>query len=164
MEDLVISGTIGFIIIILLIIMAILWFFLPFAIFGTKNRLDKTISLLKQVSSQLEKICILLDPEDEKSALHTKYLQRKEAEALAEDMRKKKEKWVIEETLRKQKEDEKQKHIVKKKGEKELKKLEKLSKKQGTFTCPHCNQLLIIKDLRSGLEHKCPSCNGVFEI
>ena len=35
------AGTVGIVVILFLVILAILWFVLPFAIFGTKARLDQ---------------------------------------------------------------------------------------------------------------------------
>ena len=41
-----------------LIVTAVLWFFLPFAVFGIKNRLDEGNSHLKKISSDLAKLGI----------------------------------------------------------------------------------------------------------
>ena len=39
-----------------LLFLAILWICLPFAVFGTKDRLDKLISETKKTNSKLEKL------------------------------------------------------------------------------------------------------------
>tara|TARA_B100000780_G_C20901905_1_gene359011 strand:- start:325 stop:552 length:228 start_codon:yes stop_codon:yes gene_type:complete len=41
-----------------LIVTAVLWFFLPFAVFGIKNRLDEGNLHLKKISSDLAKLGI----------------------------------------------------------------------------------------------------------
>lgn len=54
------GGTIGFIVILFLLILAVLWFFLPFAIFGTKEKLDNikaeienTNKILRVIANEL---------------------------------------------------------------------------------------------------------------
>jgi hypothetical protein len=47
------TGTFGIILIIFLIILGILWFILPFAVFGIKRKLDTMIKLLKEIKDKL---------------------------------------------------------------------------------------------------------------
>ena len=49
-------GLFGFIVAISLVVLAVLWFVLPFAVFGTKQRLDRLISSTKAVGEALEGI------------------------------------------------------------------------------------------------------------
>lgn len=46
----------GFIVVVFLIILAILWFFLPFAIFGTKDLIEQQIKESKETNSLLKQI------------------------------------------------------------------------------------------------------------
>jgi uncharacterized membrane protein len=48
------GGVFGLIVVIFLIVLAILWFCLPFAIFGTKRRLDEQTKLLKEILAELK--------------------------------------------------------------------------------------------------------------
>lgn len=50
------SGTLGIVIMLVVFIAVILWFFLPFAIFGTKARIDELIQINKKTSVLLESI------------------------------------------------------------------------------------------------------------
>ncbi len=49
-------GGFGVLIILFLVVLAILWFLLPFAIFGTKDKLDALISETKKINQELEKL------------------------------------------------------------------------------------------------------------
>ena len=46
-------GSFTVIIVLFLIVLAILWFLLPFAIFGTKNKLDQLIHEAKKTNQEL---------------------------------------------------------------------------------------------------------------
>ena len=48
------SGGFGLIVVIFLVVLAILWFCLPFAIFGTKPRLDEQTKLLREILAELK--------------------------------------------------------------------------------------------------------------
>jgi hypothetical protein len=54
MQQDILSGTFGIVIIVFLIVLFLLWFFLPFAVFGIKGRLDQLIQQNKQVISLLQ--------------------------------------------------------------------------------------------------------------
>ena len=58
MEELV--GFTGFVVIIILflVVLAILWFLLPFAVFGIKDKLNKQIMILESIRMELKKIQI----------------------------------------------------------------------------------------------------------
>lgn len=47
------TGEFGAIIVLLSVIMAVLWFCLPFAVFGIKARLDKSIQLQREIVTLL---------------------------------------------------------------------------------------------------------------
>ena len=47
--------------VIFLIVLAILWFFLPFAIFGTKDRLDRLIAATEQTNRELARLKIMFE-------------------------------------------------------------------------------------------------------
>ncbi len=49
-------GLFGFAVAICLVVLAVLWFILPFAVFGTKQRLDRLISSTNAVVETLEGI------------------------------------------------------------------------------------------------------------
>jgi hypothetical protein len=49
MEPNILSGTFGIVIILFLFVLLILWFLLPFAVFGIKGRLDQLIDQNKQI-------------------------------------------------------------------------------------------------------------------
>ena len=51
-------GMFGFVGVLFLIVTAVLWFFLPFAVFGVKDRLDNGNAELKKIRIQLEKLNI----------------------------------------------------------------------------------------------------------
>lgn len=55
----------GFIVVVFLIILAILWFFLPFAIFGTKDLIEQQIKETKETNVLLKK---LLESKEKSSA------------------------------------------------------------------------------------------------
>ncbi len=46
----------GVVIMLFLVVLVILWFLLPFAIFGTKDKLDTLISETKETNQELKKI------------------------------------------------------------------------------------------------------------
>jgi hypothetical protein len=48
------GGVFGLIVAIFLVVLAILWFCLPFAIFGTKPRLDEQTKLLREILAELK--------------------------------------------------------------------------------------------------------------
>ena len=50
------SGTLGMFIILFLVFLAILWFLLPFAVFGIKDRLDDLISEIKKTNSEVKNL------------------------------------------------------------------------------------------------------------
>ena len=54
MQQDMLSGTFGTVIIIFLMVLFLLWFFLPFAVFGIKGRLDQLIQQNKQLISLLQ--------------------------------------------------------------------------------------------------------------
>jgi len=56
MEQNLFSGTLGLIIMAIMLVAAILWFFLPFAVFGTKPKIDELIQINKKTSALLESI------------------------------------------------------------------------------------------------------------
>ncbi len=43
-----------------LLVLAILWFFLPFAIFGTKDKLNELIAETKKTNEELEKLRVAI--------------------------------------------------------------------------------------------------------
>jgi hypothetical protein len=49
-------GGIYVFVVLFLVVLAILWFFLPFAIFGTKSKLDALILEMKKTNTELEKL------------------------------------------------------------------------------------------------------------
>ena len=49
-------GGMYILVVLFLIVLAILWFILPFAIFGTKGKLDELIRETRRTNSQLEKL------------------------------------------------------------------------------------------------------------
>ncbi len=53
-------GGIYLFVVIFMIVLAILWFFLPFAIFGTKGKLDTLIAEMRDMNDQLEELQELL--------------------------------------------------------------------------------------------------------
>lgn len=54
MQQDILSGTFGIVIIVFSIILFLLWFLLPFAVFGIKGRLDQLIQQNKQLISLLQ--------------------------------------------------------------------------------------------------------------
>lgn len=54
MEQDLLAGAFGTVILIFLIVLAILWSLLPFAVFGTKGRLDQLIQQNKQLITLLQ--------------------------------------------------------------------------------------------------------------
>ena len=55
-------GSLGFLLVLLLIVVAILWIILPFAIFGTKPKLDNISSTLVKINDNLCEIGRMLKP------------------------------------------------------------------------------------------------------
>ena len=55
MDPDLLSGTFGIVIILFLTVLVILWFLLPFAVFGIKGRLDQIIDQNKQLITLLDK-------------------------------------------------------------------------------------------------------------
>ena len=55
------SGTIGFVVVIFITLLAILWFILPFAIFGTKRIMRQKLAVEEEMLEQLKAIRQLLD-------------------------------------------------------------------------------------------------------
>ena len=56
MDDLAVGGGIVYmILVIFLFVLGILWFLLPFAVFGIKNRLDLMVTEIKQVNVELRR-------------------------------------------------------------------------------------------------------------
>lgn len=54
--DSLLSGGFGLIVMLFLVILAILWFLLPFAIFGTKDKLSELIETTKETNRQLNRL------------------------------------------------------------------------------------------------------------
>lgn len=52
--DTAILGSFGLIVIIFLIVLAILWFLLPFAVFGIKTKIDESNQLSKEILTELK--------------------------------------------------------------------------------------------------------------
>ena len=50
------SGVLGLIVILFLFVLAVLWFFLPFAIFGTKDKLAALIAESKKTNVELARV------------------------------------------------------------------------------------------------------------
>jgi F0F1-type ATP synthase membrane subunit b/b' len=50
------SGVLGLIVIFFLFVLAVLWFFLPFAIFGTKDKLAALITESKKTNAELARV------------------------------------------------------------------------------------------------------------
>ena len=50
------GGSAGILIVLFLVVLAILWFLLPFAIFGTKDKLSELISESKRTNDELKAI------------------------------------------------------------------------------------------------------------
>jgi hypothetical protein len=50
------SGVLGLIVILFLFVLAVLWFFLPFAIFGTKDKLAALIVESKKANVELARV------------------------------------------------------------------------------------------------------------
>ena len=50
------SGTIGFVVVIFITLLAILWFILPFAIFGTKRIMRQKLAVEEEMLEQLKAI------------------------------------------------------------------------------------------------------------
>ena len=49
-------GGMYILVVLFLVVLAILWFILPFAIFGTKSKLDELIREMRRTNTQLEKL------------------------------------------------------------------------------------------------------------
>lgn len=52
---------IGLVVVIFLVVLALLWFFLPFAIFGTKDLIEQQIKETKETNRLLKQILDLKD-------------------------------------------------------------------------------------------------------
>jgi hypothetical protein len=50
------SGVLGLVVILFLFVLAVLWFFLPFAIFGTKDKLATLIAESKKTNVELARV------------------------------------------------------------------------------------------------------------
>lgn len=50
------DGVVGVVVFLFLLVLAVLWFLLPFAIFGTKDRLKLILDELKKINTELLKI------------------------------------------------------------------------------------------------------------
>ena len=60
-----ISGVLGFVIVLFLVVLAILWFCLPFAVFGIKRRLDDLIHesrATRALTGELAKVLVETTP------------------------------------------------------------------------------------------------------
>ena len=68
MQQDMLSGTFGIVIIIFLFVLFLLWFLLPFAVFGIKGRLDQLIEQNKQLISLLKNTNIKPNIGNESSA------------------------------------------------------------------------------------------------
>ena len=55
MDPNILSGTLGIVIVVFLVVLFIPWLLLPFAVFGIKGRLDKIIDQNKQIITLLDK-------------------------------------------------------------------------------------------------------------
>ena len=62
-----ISGTFGILIILAGVLLVILWIMLPFAVFGIKDKINRTNSLLQKLVEQNEKTNLLLTPSSEQN-------------------------------------------------------------------------------------------------
>jgi len=49
-------GGLYIVVVLFLFVLAILWFFLPFAIFGTKDKLNELIEETKKTNNELQKL------------------------------------------------------------------------------------------------------------
>lgn len=49
-------GVVELLMVLFLVVLAIPWFLLPFAVFGTKSKLDELISEARQTNAELEKL------------------------------------------------------------------------------------------------------------
>ena len=129
-----------------IILTLILWFFLPFAVFGIKKRIE-------DVSCKLVILRQVLDPDGSRYA---QYLAAEEAKEAAQEEAKKKtkeERSLVNQIAqvvgasRQQKEDQ------------------KLAAQSAEIDCPSCGKRQTINDLRSGVKHPCVGCGTdiVFE-
>jgi flagellar biosynthesis GTPase FlhF len=125
------------------------------------ERLDDMTAKLDQLATQLAKISVLLDPDEEKARQHAEHVARREAAQRAEAARLQRQKELQEAEEQRRKEAEEQERKAEKEREKEVK---KLAKSEATLNCPSCNRPVTIRDLRTGAKHRCPHCNQVFEI
>lgn len=50
------AGILGFLVVLFLVMLALLWFFLPFAIFGTKELIEKSIEEQKLLRKAIEEL------------------------------------------------------------------------------------------------------------
>lgn len=49
------------------------WLLLPFAVFGIRNRMDRIVTQMAEMKSQLQHITNVLDPDGVKARLHEQY-------------------------------------------------------------------------------------------
>ena len=158
MSDLLIGGGFfGIILALFLLLLAILWVLLPFAVFGTKDRLDKISKQFEAISDQLQEMTTLLDPDDSKIKRHAEYLAQQEIAVIIAKERAEREKELEILEAHRQREADK----IERMAEKEDK---KLANSQATLTCPSCQKQVILKDLRNGIRHECPHCHTKYEI
>jgi biopolymer transport protein ExbB/TolQ len=158
MEDILIGGGIfGILLALFLLFLAILWVLLPFAVFGTKDRLDKVSKQLEAISDQLQEMTTLLDPDEAKTKRHAEYLAQQEMAVFIAKERAEREKEHEKLEAQRQREAEKLERMAKKEEQ-------KLAKTQATLNCPVCNKQVVLKDLRNGVRHECPHCHAKYEI
>lgn len=148
MEDILMSGGIlGILLALFLLFLAILWALLPFAVFGTKDRLNNITHQLEVISEQLQEMTSLLDPDRTKAILHAEYLAQQETAAAMEKERVKRER------------------ELEKLKEQQQKEAQQIAKSQyAQIECPACKKQVVIKDMRKGVKHECPSCHAIFTI
>jgi colicin import membrane protein len=116
------------------------------------------------MTTQLDKVAVLLDPDEEKASRHADYLLEKGAARRAEEERLKRERAMQEAEEQRRKEAEEQRRKAEEEREREVKKLEKLAKSEASLKCPYCNRAIRVKDLRPGMKHRCVFCNEVFQM
>lgn len=73
-------GVLGFVIFLFLFVLAILWFCLPFAIFGTKDKLSALISESQKTNAELSRISAEL------SAARSELVQMRQPPAVSGDV------------------------------------------------------------------------------
>ena len=65
--------TLGILAILLGAIFVMRWLLLPFAVFGIRNRLDRVLTQMAEMKSQLQHVTNVLDPDGMKARLHEQY-------------------------------------------------------------------------------------------